>query len=121
MQKIFDRLNHLLTYKQGWYDGDAGEPVSKETIKAAEKFVRILDFENLHDPCITLEVDGELSFYWNLPEVTLDLTIFEVDGRELYAFYAVVDKDIDREEFTVDETSIYDPLPEKIMQRLRIS
>lgn len=110
--KIGARIRQLATYRDGWFNPDS-IGASPQAIQDAEKFVSLLDFRNLHNPYISLSEDGEINFWWNLPNFRLDLGIF---GDGTYVYYARLS---DGQEIAQDGVPINMPLPVEIMEQLQ--
>lgn len=105
--KTIARIREIGTYLDGWDDAN-GKAASKQAINDAENFIRQL-FPYVKEPIITLAADGEINFLWILPDFRLDLGVY---GDGSYSYYG---KTSSGEEFIVDENSLDEKLPEKIM------
>lgn len=109
---IISRIQALRNYSDGWNGPDSVGP-SDQTIKDAEQFANSIDFDSIHMPNVSLANDGEISFFWDIKGLYLDLG-FLGDGS--YSFYAKPPKG---KEVIVDNAPLSRPLPQNILNHLR--
>lgn len=79
----------------------------------AEKFSRLLSFDQVHAPHISLASDGEINFLWMLQDFRLDLGFY---GDGTYSYYG---RTTNGEEFMADDQPFDKALPDKIIQLIR--
>ena len=106
------RIRDLGNYSDGW-DGYEGKSPSKTAISDAEKFSRLLSFDQVHAPRISLASDGEINFLWMLQDFRLDLGFY---GDGTYSYYG---KTTNGEEFMADDQPFDKVLPDQIIQLIR--
>lgn len=107
--KAIARIREFSNYVDGW-DGDEGIAPSEKAIKQAEAFARLLPFDEIYAPHISLASDGEINFLWNLQDFRFDLGFYG-DGR--YSYYG---RTVSGEEFMADERSVDTTLPDRIIE-----
>lgn len=107
--KTIARIREFSNYVDGW-DGDEGIAPSEKAIKQAEAFARLLPFDEIYAPHISLASDGEINFLWNLQDFRFDLGFYG-DGR--YSYYG---RTVSGEEFMADEQSVDTALPDRIIE-----
>ena len=110
--QIIARIHKLGSYQDGW-DGLDGKAPTRETVKNAEGFARLMLREPIHIPHISLATDGEINFFWNLANFRLDLGFF---GDGTYSYYG---ENTDGREFMADDEPVNKPLPEEIIELLK--
>lgn len=91
--KIAKRLDELANLSQGWYDGEQGEIIPKDSIIKFKKL--FLDKELLYTlskPFIYPTIDGGLSIEWDFQKfhATLDVDMKTFEAKLLY--YSADDK-----------------------------
>jgi len=106
------RIRDLSNYSDGW-DGYKGKSPSKTAISDAEKFSRLLSFDQVHAPHISLASDGEINFLWMLQDFRLDLGFY---GDGTYSYYG---KTTNGEEFMADDQPFDKILPDQIVKLIR--
>lgn len=73
------RIDHLLTLKPGWYDGDQGDSVSSTAADIARELVAFAEKNDRQLPNIYPTIEGGLSLEWNSPERVVTIEILN-DG-----------------------------------------
>ncbi|MCJ2067946.1 hypothetical protein MKK75_03835 [Methylobacterium sp. J-030] len=107
------RIRTLAVYEAGWDGSDSIGP-TVETVKQAIAFAHDLhSLGNIAQPYISLASDGEINFYWDTPQLTLDLG-FTGTGR--YSYYG---RTPDGVEFVEDGAELGQPLPADLIAVLR--
>lgn len=106
------RIRNFGDYLDGW-DGDGGKSPSKAAISEAEKFARLLSFDKVYTPHISLASDGEINLLWILHDFRLDLGFY---GDGTYSYYG---RTADGEEFMADDQPFDKVLPDQIIQLIR--
>jgi len=73
----------------------------------------IRDSSKIEPPHIGLAADGEITFFWQNPKITIDLTIA---GEGTYAYFAKPDAGMP---FFEDAAPVTEKFPEKILSLIR--
>lgn len=88
--------------------------ISQHAIKDALKFISLLD-SAIPSPQISAIDDGEINFWWNLPNIRIDLGMY---GNNKYSYYARLSNGI---EIMADNIPISYPLPSLLLTQLTSS
>lgn len=107
--KAITRIREFGNYVDGW-DGDEGIAPSEKAIQQAEVFARLLPFDKIYAPHISLASDGEINFLWNLQDFRFDLGFY---GDGMYSYYG---RTVSGEEFMGDEQPVSATLPDIIIK-----
>lgn len=106
--KTIARIREIGMYPNGWDNANANV-ASKKAVDDAERFIRQLLSADVEEPIISLAADGEINFLWILPDFRLDLGVY---GDGSYSYYG---KASNGKEFTADEKSMGEKLPDEII------
>ncbi|MFZ0495120.1 MAG: hypothetical protein WBE80_00795 [Methylocella sp.] len=99
--------------KDGWKGPNSFGPMGR-TIDEAKTFAKVVLADGkIEPPHIGLAADGEITFFWQNPKITIDLTIA---GDGTYAYFAKPDAG---GPFFEDAAPVRENFPEKILSLIR--
>ncbi len=112
VNEVISQIRSKALYEDGWDGPNSLAPI-RQAINDAVSFARMIDFSRIHTPFVSLEVDGEINFWWNLDEkIKVDLGF---DGSGAYSYYA----NLAGIEHSVDDVTIDIPLSSEVMKNLK--
>lgn len=107
------KIEEFSARTDGWKGPDSLGP-SDRTIEDARTFAKAVLADNkIEPPHIGLAADGEITFFWQNPKITVDLTIA---GDGTYAYFAKPEAGTP---FFEDAALVTKNLPEKILSLIR--
>ncbi len=109
------QIEEFRSRKDGWKGPNSFGPTER-TIDEAKTFAKVVLADTRIDPPhIGLAADGEITFFWQNPKITIDLTIA---GDGTYAYFAK--PDVGRP-FFEDAAPVTKNLPEEILSLIQRS
>jgi len=113
LNAAISQIEGFRSRKDGWKGPNSVGP-TEQTIDEAKKFVNVVLAGNeVEAPHIGLAADGEITFFWQNPKITIDLAIA---GDGTYAYFA---KPAAGRPFFEDASPVTVNLPEEILSLLR--
>lgn len=110
---LTSQIEEFRSRKDGWKGPDSLGP-REPTIDGAKTFAKaVLADSKIDPPHIGLAADGEITFFWQNPKITIDLRIA---GDGTYAYFAKPDTGTP---FFEDAAPVTDNFPEKILSLIR--
>lgn len=109
--KAIAKVRKLRQYPDNW-DGNGAVAPDRKAVSEAEDFMRILLSRELKLPYISLANDGEINFFWDDGDISLDLGFY---GEGFYSYYG---KDKNGKEYMADEIPCSKELPADILKLL---
>ena len=107
------QIEEFRSRKDGWKGPDSLGP-REPTIDGAKTFAKaVLADGKIDSPHIGLAADGEITFFWQNPKITIDLRIA---GDGTYAYFA---KPYTGTPFFEDAAPVTENFPEKILSLIR--
>jgi hypothetical protein len=107
------QIEEFRSRKDGWKGPDSLGP-REPTIDGAKTFAKaVLADSKIDSPHIGLAADGEITFFWQNPKITIDLRIA---GDGTYAYFAKPDTGMP---FFEDAAPVTENFPEKILSLIR--
>jgi hypothetical protein len=107
------QIQEFRSHTDGWKGANSLGPTER-TIDEAKTFAEVvLADSKIEPPHIGLAADGEITFFWQNPKITIDLTI---TGEGTYAYFA---KPAAENPFFEDAAPVTENLPQKILSLIR--
>ena len=112
---LTSQIEEFRSCKDGWKGPDSLGP-REPTIDGAKTFAKAVLADSTIDlPHIGLAADGEITFFWQNPKITIDLSIA---GDGTYAYFA---KPVAGRPFFEDAAPVTKNLPEEILSLIQRS
>jgi hypothetical protein len=113
VKAAISQIEEFRSRKDGWKGPNSLGPTNR-TIDNAKLFAAVvLADSNIEPPHIGLAADGEITFFWQNPNILIDVTIA---GDDTYAYFA---KPSIGKPFFEDEAPVTKNFPEKILSLIR--
>jgi hypothetical protein len=113
IEAAISQIEVFQSRRAGWKGPNSFGP-TKRTIDDARTFAAVVLADNrIEPPHIGLAADGEITFFWRNPKITIDLTIA---GDGTYAYFAKPDAG---PPFFQDAALVTRNLPEEIVRLIR--
>ena len=89
-QLLIEKVRSFAVLDDAW-DGECAKAPTAKAIQEAEDFIYLLKDRHILDeikqPIVSLMNDGEINFWWNLPEARFDIGFY---GSGIYSYYAKI-------------------------------
>jgi hypothetical protein len=89
-QLLIEKVRSFAVLEDTW-DGECAKAPTAKAIQEAEDFIYLLKDRHILDeikqPIVSLMNDGEINFWWNLPEARFDIGFY---GSGIYSYYAKI-------------------------------
>lgn len=89
-QLLIEKIRSFAVLDDAW-DGECAKAPTAKAIQEAEDFIYLLKDRHILDeikqPIVSLMNDGEINFWWNLPEARFDIGFY---GSGIYSYYAKI-------------------------------
>ncbi|MGH9828621.1 MAG: hypothetical protein ACREDR_35825, partial [Blastocatellia bacterium] len=113
VDRAISLIEEFRSREDGWKGPNSFGP-TKRTIEDAKTFAAVaLADGTIEPPHIGLAADGEITFFWQNPKITIDLTIA---GDGTYAYFGKLDVG---QPLFEDAAPVTENFPEKILKLIR--
>jgi hypothetical protein len=89
-QLLIEKVRSFAVLEDTW-DGECAKAPTAKAIQEAEDFIYLLKdrriLDEIEQPIVSLMNDGEINFWWNLPEARFDIGFY---GSGIYSYYAKI-------------------------------